>query len=48
MIVSGFFIDAVMNGSLDLLDFCDKYKTSIDFIEPTFIDYFDDIPATIK
>lgn len=48
MIVSGFFIDAVMSGSLDLLDFCDKYKTSIDFIEPTFIDYFDDIPATIK
>lgn len=48
MIVSGFFIDSVMSKKLDLLDFCNKYHTSIDFIEPTFIDYFDDMPATIK
>ena len=41
IIISQFLIDAVNEGKFDFLEFCKKFNTSIDFIEPTFTDYFD-------
>lgn len=48
IIVSDFFIDAVQSGNLNLLEFVNKFNTSIDFIEPTFIDYYETKENTLK
>lgn len=48
IIVTQFFIDDVMSQRLDLIEFSKKYSTWIDFIEPTFIDYFESREASIK
>ena len=48
IIVTQFFIDDVMSQKLDLIEFSKKYGTWIDFIEPTFIDYFESRKASIE
>lgn len=40
IIVSQFFIDAVNSGEFDILEFVKEFNTSVDFIEPTFTEYF--------
>lgn len=42
IIVTQAFIDAVMNGSFNIEDFCNKYNTRIDYIEPSSGFYFYD------
>lgn len=34
-IVSGFFVDAVLNNEFDIKQFCEKFNTHIDYIEPS-------------
>lgn len=48
IIVSQFFIDAVNSGAFDLLNFSKEFNTSVDFIEPTFIEYFSSREDFIK
>lgn len=48
MIVSSFFIDDVQSGKLNLNKFCSDFQTSIDFIEPTFIDFYETKENTLK
>ena len=40
MIITQFLIDAILHNEFDLTEFSKKFNTSVDFIEPTFIDYF--------
>ena len=40
MIVTQFLIDAIFAQKFDLTSFSHEFNTSIDFIEPTFIDFF--------
>lgn len=40
IIFTQFLIDSINSGKFDLCDFSKKYNTSIDFIEPTFTEYF--------
>ena len=48
IIVSQFFIDDVESGKFSIPRFQEEFDTSIDYIEPTFIDYFNSREDSIR
>lgn len=47
-IVTGFFVDAVNNGEFSITDFCNKFHTRVDYIEPGSGFYYYDKKACAK
>lgn len=47
-IVTGFFMQAVIDGTFDILDFCEKFHTNVDYIEPGSGFYYFDKKACAK
>lgn len=48
IILTGFFIDAVLNDEFNIQQFCDTYHTRIDYIEPSSGLYYYDIKDASK
>ena len=48
MIATGFFMKAVLDGEFDIIGFCDKFHTGIDYIEPGSGFYYYDKAACAK
>ena len=48
MIATGFFMQAVIDGTFDIANFCKKFHTTIDYIEPGSGFYYYDKAACAK